>query len=122
MSASYPYPKLDADGYELEVVEQANALNHPFLRSPIPNDEARCATKPGDLVKLILRYRDHVEKNGQTFSSEHMWVRVENYGNGCLIGKLDNSPQFTTLLNADDEIRFHPKHIVKIWDGSKTLS
>ena len=39
-----------------------------------------------------------------------------------LIGKLDNSPQFRTLLKADDEIHFYPKHIVKIWDGSKTLS
>ena len=40
MSASYPYPKLQEDGYDLEVVEQADVRDHPFLRYPIPDDDA----------------------------------------------------------------------------------
>jgi hypothetical protein len=115
MAAPYPYPKLDHDGYELEVVEQAAAKHHAFLRYPIPSDEARLAAKPGDLVKLIFRYRDHVEKNGQTITAEHMWVRIADYGEGCLVGRLDNAPQFSTVLKSDDEVRFHPKHIVRFW-------
>lgn len=115
MPTPYPYPTFDKDGYDLEVVEQADARNHPFLRYPIPDDDVRFDVKPGDIVKLIFRYRDHVQKNGQTFSAEHMWVRVVDCGEGCLIGKLDNSPQYTTLLKSDDEIHFHPKHIVRFW-------
>lgn len=73
-------------------------------------------------MKLIFRYRDHVEKNGQTFTAEHMWVRVTAYGEGCLVGRLDNDPQFSTILKSDDEIHFHPKHIVSFWsDDTKAV-
>jgi hypothetical protein len=115
MSGPYPYPQLDVDGYELEIVEQEDAPVHGFLRYPIPDDEARFAAEPGDLVKLIFRYRDYVEKDGQTIAAEHMWVRVIDYGEGHLIGRLDNDPQFTAILKSDDEIHFHPKHIVRFW-------
>ncbi|OHE75330.1 MAG: hypothetical protein A2107_08755 [Verrucomicrobia bacterium GWF2_62_7] len=122
MSAPYPYPKLDEDGYDLEVVEQADAQNHPFLRHPIPDDNTRYAVKPGDIVKLIFRYRDHVEKNGQTFSAEHMWVRVTEAGDAFVVGRLDNTPQFTTILKSDDEIYFHPKHIVRFWSDDTSAA
>ena len=39
MPALYPYPKLEEDGYELEVVEQADAKNHPFLKYPYQTTE-----------------------------------------------------------------------------------
>ena len=117
MTTPYPYPKLDADGFELEVVEQADARNHTFLHYPIPDDETRFAAKAGDIVKVIFRYRDHVEKNGQTFTAEHMWVIVTESGGTCLGGRLDSSPQFTTILKSDDEIHFHPKHIVRFWSN-----
>ena len=121
MPANYPYAKLDEDGYELEVVQQDTARHHPFLRFPIPTDGTRNSVKPGDIVKLIFRYRDPVEKNGQTITAEHMWVRVTGYGEGCVLGRLDNDPQFSTVLKSDDEVRFHPKHIVRFWsDDAKT--
>lgn len=118
MSAPDPYPKLQEDGYDLEVVEQANAADHPFLRHPIPDDDARYNVKPGDIVKLIFRYRDHIVKNGQTFSGEHMWVRVTESGGAYVVGRLDSGPQFTTMLKSDDEVHFHPKHIVRFWSDS----
>ncbi|HEY3762589.1 MAG TPA: DUF2314 domain-containing protein [Verrucomicrobiae bacterium] len=118
MSAPYPYPKLEEDGYDLEVVEQADAQSHAFLRCPIPEDVVRYAVKPGDVVKLIFRYKEHVVKNGQTFTAEHMWVRVVETGGAFVVGTLDNSPQFTTILKADDEIHFHPKHIIRFWNDA----
>jgi len=117
MSVPYPYPKLDEDGYELEIVEQDDAKNNPFLPDPIPSDEERDSVKPGDIVKLIFKYRDHVEKNDQTITGEHMWVRVTDYGEGFFIAMLDNDPYYSTILKSDDEVHFHPKHIVKFWSG-----
>ena len=119
MKDEYPYPKLDEDGYEFEVVEQDGSPGHPFLPCPIPPDDKRFAVKPGDVVKLIFQYRDHVAKDGHTITAEHMWVVVADYGNGCLIGTLDNEPQYSKLLKSGDKIRFHPKHIVRFWgDGT----
>jgi hypothetical protein len=118
MSPPYPYPKLEEDGYDLEVVEQADAGGHEFLQYPIPDDDARFAVKPGDVVKLIFRYRDYAVKNGQTFGSEHMWVRVIESGGAFVLGRLDSSPQFTAILKSDDEIHFHPKHIVRFWSDA----
>lgn len=118
MSTPYPYPTLEKDGYDLEVVDQADARRHEFLRYPIPDDATRDAVKLGDIVKLIFRYRDHVVKNGQTFTAEHMWVRVIESGGAFVVGRLDSSPQFTTILKSDDEIHFHPKHIVCFWNGA----
>jgi hypothetical protein len=80
-----------------------------------PSDEARFAVKAGDIVKLIFLYRDHVERNGQATTAEHMWVRVTPQGAGCLVGRTDDAPQFSTILKADDEVHFHPKHIVRFW-------
>ena len=122
MAQSYPYPRLAEDGYDLEVIEQTDAMNHAFLRSPVPSDEQRFAVLPGDTVKLIFRYRDAVEKNGQTYTGEHMWVRITSQGDGCLIGTLDSSPQFTTILKPDQEIRFHPKHIIRIWTDESPMT
>jgi uncharacterized protein YegJ (DUF2314 family) len=120
MDAPYPYPELDKDGYEFELVEQEDAVAHPFLRHPIPTDEKRNAVKSGDLVKLIFRFRDYVEKDGHTFTAEHMWVNVLGRGSGYFIGKLDNDPLHLTILKAGDEVHFHPKHIVKFWENSES--
>jgi hypothetical protein len=120
MSLPYPYPKLGDDGYELQVVEQDGSPGYPVLSRPLVSDEERYAAKPGDVVKLIFLYRDHVERNGQTYGAEHMWVRITDCGEGCLIGRLDNAPQFTSLLKVDDEVHFHPKHIVRFWSDETT--
>ncbi|MGC4013663.1 MAG: DUF2314 domain-containing protein [Luteolibacter sp.] len=113
--SSYPYPQLEIHGYELEVVEQKDIAEHPFLRHPIPSDEERYSAKSGDLVKLVFRYRDSVSRNGNIVSAEHMWVEVTHCAVNCLVGKLDSTPQFTSILEADDEVNFHPKHIVGFW-------
>jgi hypothetical protein len=112
----YPYAKIDEDGWELENVEQADSINHPFLRNPIPEDVRRYATKLGDLVKLIFRYRENGDWDGQPVNAEHMWVRVTAFGEQCLVGELDSYPRFTKLLKVEDIIHFHPKHIVRFWD------
>jgi hypothetical protein len=115
MPPSYPYPKLAEDGYELQVVEQDGSPSYPVLSHPLAPDEDRCVAKPGDVVKLIFVYREPAKSLGQTYGAEHMWVRITDYGDGCLIGRLDSAPQFTAILKADDEVHFHPKHIVRFW-------
>jgi hypothetical protein len=113
-----PYAKIDEDGYELEIVEQTDAANHPFLRDPIPTDEARFSAKPGNIVKLIFRYRESADWDGQPINAEHMWVNITHNGEGCLVGTLDNGPRFTKLISAGDMIHFHPKHIVRFWSNN----
>lgn len=71
-------------------------------------------------MKLIFRYRDFVQRNGQTLTGEHMWVRVVELRDGFLVGVLDNDPAATNILKADQEIHFHPKHIVKFWSDEQT--
>jgi hypothetical protein len=44
-----------------------------------------------------------------------MWVEIIDYGEGCLVGKLDSSPQYTTLLKSGDAVKLHPKHIIAFW-------
>jgi len=117
MQLPCPYPKLNEDGYDLQVVEQDGSPHHPVLAHPLASDEERYAAKPGDLVKLIFRYREPVVRDGQSYGAEHMWVRITEYGEGCLVGRLDSAPQFTTLLRSDDLVHFHPKHIIRFWHG-----
>jgi uncharacterized protein YegJ (DUF2314 family) len=110
---TYPYPRLEDDGFQLAVVDQDSAL---VLAAALPSDEERFAAQPGDLVKLVFQYRDpDVRENGAIVGSEHMWVRITDYGDGCLVGVLDSSPQHTRLLPSDHSVSFHPKHIVAFW-------
>ena len=115
MSVSYPYPKLDEHGYELAVVEQGDSSR--VLAAPLPLEEERFAAKPGDMVKLIFQYRETMKArgSGQEFGAEHMWVKITDVGDSCLIGRLDSSPQYTKLLKSDDGVAFHPKHIIAFW-------
>ena len=115
MSTSYPYPKLDEDGYELAVVEQGDSSR--ALAAPLPPEEDRFAAKPGDMVKLIFQYREVMKARGseQEYGAEHMWVKITAIGDGSLIGRLDSSPQYTKLLKSDDAVAFHPKHIIAFW-------
>lgn len=110
-----PYATLDKDGYHLVVVESSN-LSRP-LAAPLPTDDERFLAKPGDTVKLIFEYRETMKAKGSDaeFGAEHMWVEITEYGDGCLMGRLDNSPQYTQLLKSDDTIAFHPKHIVAFY-------
>jgi hypothetical protein len=115
MSDSYPFPKLDEHGYEFVVVNQEDTSH--VLAAPLPPEEERFAAKPGDMVKLIFAYRETMEArgSGQEFGAEHMWVEITGFGNGCLVGRLDSSPQYTKVLKSDDAVAFHPKHIIAFW-------
>jgi len=121
MQTKYPYPRMKDDGYKFEAVEQDKAVNHPFLRYAIPSDDARFAVKPGDVVKLIFMYREHVERGGETISAEHMWVRVIDYGEGCLIGQLDNAPPVFKHSEGKRRSAFSPETHCQILDKSKPL-
>src|SRR4051812_24005947 len=114
MSTQYPYAKLAEDGYELAVVQPGDTSR--TLAAPLPSEEERRDAKPGDLVKLVFQYREPDErKNGAVVGAEHMWVKITEYGDGCLIGRLDSSPQHTKLLKSDGIVSFHPKHIIAFW-------
>lgn len=106
---NYPYPLWDEDGFELLLLEESDPGVVP--------DELRFEAKPGDMVKLIFRYKTPVRNHG-IYDSERMWVEIVSFGDRCLIGRLDNVPQFTDLLKSDDTIAFHPKHILNFWDLS----
>ena len=103
---NYPYPTLDADGYELQLLDATTPEVTP--------DDKRFAAKPGDMVKLVFVYKQPVRNHG-LYDSERMWVEILATGDGCLIGRLDNTPQFTDILQSDARVQFHPKHILTFW-------
>ncbi len=107
--ANYPYAAIDEDGYELQLFEEGMPEVAP--------DSERFAAKPGDMVKLVFVYKEPV-RNPALCDSERMWVEIIQYGDGCLIGRLDNTPQFTNTLHSDYAIPFHPKHILKFWSAN----
>ena len=105
---------MDDDGYELAVIEQEDAS--AVLAAPLPSDDERFAAEPGQTVKLIFQYKEPDRRdNGAEVGAEHVWVRITEYGEGSLIGVLDSSPQHTDLLESEDRVAFHPKHIVAFW-------
>lgn len=118
-SPYYPYATFEKDGFQLAVVEQGDIGR--VLAAPLASDEERFAAKPGDTVKLIFEYRESMRARGggAEFGGEHMWVEVTDYGDGCLIGKLDSSPQYTNLMKSGDAVAFHPKHIIAFWRHEK---
>lgn len=113
----YIFPRKNSDGYEFEIIEEEEVEEYPFDLPSFPSETERSSTKVGDFVKLIFRYRDSVEQNGKTISSERMWVEIKEYGADCIVGRLDSSPNYTDLVKENAEICFHPKHIVQIWRG-----
>lgn len=106
----YPYPTFERDGFQLAVVRDGDQR---VTASPIPSEDERFEAKPGDTVKLIFEYQEVARlPNGNEIGSEHMWVEIVDCGEGCLKGRLDNSPLNKTLLSADQAIAFHPLHII----------
>ena len=112
----YPYPTLDEDGYELELIEQEEVADYDFPLPGFPPDEQRFGIERGALVKLIFRYKKWVEKDGQTITCERMWVEMVENQRINIVGRLDNGPQYTELLKSDDLVHFHPKHVVALWE------
>ena len=103
---NYPYPTMDDDGYELRLLDESTPEVAP--------DGERFAAKPGDTVKLVFTYKEPVRNHG-LYDSERMWVEIIEIGDGCLVGRLDSTPQFTDLLQSDARIQFHPRHILIFW-------
>jgi len=120
MNNASPYPVLDEDGYELDLIKQTEKDEYGFELPNFPTDEERFAATPGDYVKLIFRYKDWIEKDGQTITCERMWVEMKEGDKTCFVGRLDNDPMHTRLLKANDLIRFHPKHIVGFWKETES--
>ena len=116
----YPYPRLDQEGYEFEVVEADQWQEQGFIRAPVPSDESRFSVQAGDFVKLIFNWRDPIVKNGQTFTAEHMWVIVTGDGYGWIEGELNNDPGYSKILECGATVRFHPKHIIAIEPPTNT--
>lgn len=106
----------DTDGYEFDLIKQDEKDTYRFELPDFPSDEARFGVRKGDLVKLIFRYRDWIEKKDHTITSERMWVIVTYDSGPCLRGVIDNSPHFTELLKEGDTVNFHPLHIIQIWN------
>ncbi|WP_035611822.1 hypothetical protein [Haloferula sp. BvORR071] len=80
----YPYATFEEDGFQLAVVEQGSSR---VLSAPLASDEERFAAKPGDTVKLVFEYLEAMRlPDGREFGTEHMWVKVTDYGDGCLSG------------------------------------
>lgn len=111
----YVFPRTSVDGYELVVIEQEDVDDYPFRLDSFPSDAERLEVRVGDMVKLIFRYQNSVEQNGKVIDSERMWVEITQNRDGYFIGRLDNVPSATTLIKEGSEIRFHPKHIIEIW-------
>ena len=103
----YPYPMMDEDGYELQLLEETAPEVAP--------DVERFEAKPGDTVKLVFIYKEPIRNHG-LYGSERMWVEIIRRDESCLVGRLDCSPQFTDLLASDATILFHPRHILKFWE------
>lgn len=117
-TSTYPYPSLEHDGYQLAVIDQGSER---VLAAPLPSDAERFAAGPGDLVKLIFEYREpDFSEHGGVVGSEHMWVRITEQRESCLVGVLDSSPHHTRLLGDDATISFHPRHIVAFWRENPT--
>jgi len=118
-SPDYPYATFEKDGFQLAVVEHDSVAR--VLAAPLPPDEERFAAKPGDLVKLVFEYKEPMKARGSgvEFGAEHMWVKIADFGSGCLVGALDSSPQYTKLLNSGDAVALHPKHIIAFWRDEK---
>ena len=115
MDRPYPYARPETDGYHLELVEFDKREDHSHLRHPVPADEHRFGIEKGELVKLIFAYEEPHLVNGEKYRAEHMWVEYLGNGEGRMMGRLDNDPQHTDLLQSDDLIAFHPRHIIQIW-------
>jgi len=115
MNSEYPYPTIDEDGYEFDLIEQNEKEDYGFELPDFPTDDERNSVKSGDLVKLVFRYRDSIEKNGHTITCERMWVEMKEHKGSHLVGRLDSSPMYTKLLLEDTLVQFHPKHIIAFW-------
>ena len=115
----YPYATFEKDGFQLAVVEQGDTAR--AFAMPLASDERRFAAKPGDTVKLIFEYRDPMKSrgSGQEFGAEHMWVEIIDYGEECLLGRLDSSPQYTNILKSNDAVALHPMHIIAFYSDEK---
>jgi hypothetical protein len=112
---NYPYPSLEEEGYEFDVIKHSEREEYGFSLPNFPSDEERSAVKPGDYVKLIFRYKESVEENDKTITCERMWVEVKENRGEYLVGRLDNKPNYTTLLSDDDLVRFNAKHIIEFF-------
>ena len=81
-----------------------------------PLDE-RESLRPGAIVKLMFRMVLRDPATGQEQEKvERMWVGVTGRDGHGYVGALDNDPFYTKDLAAGDEVRFEPRHVIRIYD------
>ena len=83
----------------------------------MPPREERESLRPGDIVKLMFRMvlRDP-DSGAQQEKVERMWVGVTGRDGPGYVGALDNDPYCTKDLAAGAEIRFEPRHVIRIYE------
>lgn len=101
-------PTIKKDGYTLEDI--ALLATGMIFTHPLPDDAAKAALKPGDLVKLKFIDCDN--------DVERMWVKVNGLHNGLFYGELQNNSTSIADLESGSNIWFHYNHIFEI--GNKT--
>jgi hypothetical protein len=95
---------LDVEGWTLlDGEESAKKSPDTFWIPPL---EERQALKKGNLVKLMFKFEDGVER---------MWVVVEGHEGPFYCGKLDNGP-ISSQLECGDAVLFEARHVINIWE------
>lgn len=72
----------------------------------IPSREMRERLVPGDLVKLVFRMGETVER---------MWVEVIEVTDNGYLGRLDNDPTKLDPALIHNPVQFGPVHVASIW-------
>ena len=85
----------------------------------MPPLEDRESLRPGAIVKLMFRMVLRDPGTGQEQEKvERMWVCVTGRDGDGYVGALDNDPFSTKDLAAGNEVRFEPRHVIRIYDES----
>ncbi len=105
------------DGYELEAITQDERVDYPFELPDFPCEEGRDGLRIGDLVKLIFRYAESVERADKVLTAERMWVEIGEVNGERFLGKLNSEPWHTERLESGDPVYFEKRHVIQIWQG-----
>ena len=113
-SKDHPFPTFEESGFYLE---NADWISQYFDDVNPPPMEQRKDLLLDHWCRLIFRFRDEMSEP-EDYDSERMWVAITDVDDyDYYTGTLQNTPVKNPGLNAGDEIRFHPTHIIEIRDG-----
>lgn len=105
------YPSFIKNGY---YIVSAEKYAKKYITFEIPPLHVRYKLHKGKYAKLIFKFEANIEQNNG-IAVERMWVKIINSKNDYYIGKLKNIPiAETKVLKFNQEIIFHPKHIIDV--------